>query len=64
VLTKLSYSLYCTKGDKEKALVLFVGDGQSAFIPEVRAVDISELVPVNTIREPNNQPILYEKDIL
>jgi len=43
---------------------LFVGDGSSVFIPEVRALDIGELVPVNSIREPNKQPILYEKDIL
>ncbi|CDW82480.1 hect e3 ubiquitin [Stylonychia lemnae] len=61
-LTKFKTSIYCSNIEKQKVLVLFIQDGE--YVPEVRALSISELVPVNTARVQNKLSILYEKDVI
>ena len=64
VLSQITQSLYCSAPDKQMALVLFVGDSSTTFIPEVRALDIASLCPIPTSFESSQKSILYEIEIV
>jgi hypothetical protein len=49
-INKLKSTMYCKDPTKQKALVLFIGEGKITFAPEVRAVDVFSLVPMTLSR--------------
>lgn len=68
-LQSFKTSIYCTDAKKEKALVVFVGGHH--YIPEVRAVDVQHLIPVDQLPgettnsdQPKAKSILYDRDVL
>lgn len=63
-LGQINQSLYCDDPDKQKALVLFVGDNTATFIPEVRALDVASLCPIPTSYESAQKSILYESEVI
>ena len=63
-LDQFNSSLYCKDSSNEKALVLFLGDGKSFFVPELRALDIHSLQPISNILESQDKDLLYNKTVI
>ncbi len=67
-LSSFRSNVYCSDPKKEKALVVFVGDHH--YLPEVRAVDVTDLIPVDTLPsetahdKPHSSCPLYDKEII
>lgn len=63
-LGQINQSLYCDDPDKQKALVLFVGDNTATFIPEVRALDVASLCSILLTSYKSVQTILYDNEVI